>query len=85
MRISCNLWGCWCDNNGACPKCGCALYDPDFVQQGKLAWLQSLWWRLYRCVRFFKGHPCDVCGKRMWFTWNAPCCSQKCMDEWIPF
>jgi hypothetical protein len=32
MRIRCYLFGCWCDENSACPKCGAALYDVDFIQ-----------------------------------------------------
>jgi hypothetical protein len=46
LRIRCVLWGCWTDENGACPKCGCALYDADFVQEGRLHWFQQAWWRL---------------------------------------
>jgi hypothetical protein len=85
MRISCVLWGCWCDENNACPKCGSALYyDADFVQIGKLQWL-------FEVRDFFRGkyslvtRRCDVCRKRMWWTRHDPCCSDECFDKWIPF
>ena len=85
LRIRCILWGCWTDQYGACPKCGCALYDADFVQEGKLAWLQQFWWRLRHGICLFTTRHCAVCNKRMWFTWSSPCCSEKCNDEYIPF
>lgn len=85
LRIRCLLWGCWCDRNHACPKCGCALYDVDFIQKGKLRWLQSLWWNLKRFSKVFSTRHCEVCGKRLRFAFRAPCCSEKCLKEWLPF
>jgi hypothetical protein len=84
MRIRCVLWGCWCDRNGGCPKCGSALYDADFIQIGRLAWMQRVGGRLKQ-LRGFVNRKCEVCGKRYWFTGRNPCCSEKCYDEWIPF
>lgn len=85
LRIRCILFGCGCDENSACPKCGCALYDADFVQEGKLHWFQSVWGNLKSRKAMFTTRQCEVCGKRMWFTWSSPCCSENCRDQWIPF
>jgi hypothetical protein len=84
MRIRCELWGCWCDENCACPRCGAALYDADFVQIGKLQWVRDVRSFLHGAYKFTNRH-CDVCRRRIWFTRNAPCCSRKCYDQWIPF
>lgn len=84
MRIHCYLFGCWCDPNSACPKCGAALYDCEFIQVGKLDWVHSVR-RLFAGIRCFVSRRCDVCGRKYWFTRSGPCCSQKCYDQWIPF
>lgn len=85
LRIRCILFGCWCDENSACPKCGCALYDADFRQIGKLNWIYRVR-DFLRGVYVFSNRHCEVCGKRLGFTRRGPhCCSEKCYDQWIPF
>lgn len=83
LRIRCFLWGCWCDENSACPKCGAALYDADFIQIGKLDWMRRMRGSL-NGLRYLMSRRCEVCGKRMKFSRDYTC-SPKCADEWIPF
>jgi hypothetical protein len=88
MRIRCILFGCWCDENSACPKCGASLYDADFIQVGKLDWIHSIRGRI-RVVLAFVTRRCDVCNKRLWFNrsseWGPYCCCKECYESWIPF
>jgi hypothetical protein len=84
LRIRCLLWGCWCDEHSACPKCGSALYDADFIQIGKLGWMSRVR-DLFKGIYCFTNRHCEVCGKRMWFTRHSPCCSDECYSQWIPF
>lgn len=83
-RIRCYLWGCWCDENSACPKCGAALYDADFIQIGRLDWMRSIR-RYLGGVWLFCNRRCPVCNKGMRFTWHGPCCSEKCAEDYLPF
>jgi len=84
MRLRCYLFGCWCDQNSSCPKCGAALYDADFIQKGKLDWVHRLRFIVADNVALVH-RRCDVCGKRIWFTRWSPCCSEDCYDKYIPF
>jgi hypothetical protein len=86
-RWHCWLWGCWCDMNCACPKCGAHVYnDPcDYIQIGKLEWVKSCYWNCVGLLTRLSGH-CDVCNKRYWwFNRYYNCCSEKCYDKWLPF
>lgn len=83
FRVRCVLFGCWCDENSSCPKCGAPLYDSDFVQIGKLDWIKRVngW---IKGISYLICRRCEVCGKRMRFSRDYTC-SPKCNDEWFPF
>lgn len=84
-RLLCELWGCWCrDDYPACGRCEAALYDGDFVQIGRLAWIYRVRDAL-RAACYFVMRHCAVCRRRMWFKSDGQCCSQKCEDQWYPF
>jgi hypothetical protein len=83
-RIRCVLFGCWCDENYACLKCGATLYDPDYVQIGKMDWVSRLWAKIC-AVPHVVSKRCEVCGKLIWFPGGKSFCSQACWDKWIPF
>jgi hypothetical protein len=83
-RIRCILFGCWFDENHACPKCGAASYDPDYVQVGKMDWIYRLHDRICTYPNVVS-RRCEVCGKLIWFPVGKRCCSQACWDKWLPF
>lgn len=68
-RIKC--WLLACDGSPYCERCGTDLYDPDYIQYGKLDWLFRLYWNIRqrlterkRCRREFgcmlpRGHEGD--------------------------
>lgn len=83
MRLICHIRGCDLHNDyHGCSRCGAPLYDVDFVQTGWIEPLESAYYRLKHWLRIKK---CDVCGKRMPWRSTTPCCSTKCMDQWLPF
>lgn len=84
-RLWCRLWGCWCHGDyPGCGRCGAAIYDADFVQAGKLAWLQNAYGCLW-CQTYALFHSrCDVCHGHMWLK-KGSCCSPKCYEQWMPF
>ena len=90
MRLRCHLFGCL-DSADApcCVRCGCGIYDPDYLLSGRLDPIR--WWlvRLRRRIgRLFRVQRCEVCRRRMW-PWsrriNGELCSMECLDRWIPF
>ena len=84
MRIRCVLFGCWCDQNSSCPKCGAALYDADFIQVGRMDWVHRVRGFLLHLIPHLY-RRCEVCDKRFWSGRHGPCCSKECADEWLPF
>jgi predicted nucleic-acid-binding Zn-ribbon protein len=84
VRIRCVLFGCWCDEHSACPKCGAQVYDGDYIQIGKMDWMFKVR-DLFKGTYRFVNRRCDVCGKRMLFTYKQNVCSDSCFDKWIPF
>ena len=85
MRIRCVLWGCWCDQNSSCPKCGAALYDADYIQIGKLEWIRKVV-GFFRGIYRFANRRCEVCGKKIRFNRHDDyTCSDECFDKWLPF
>jgi hypothetical protein len=53
------------------------------------AWVEiqqpTLWQHITRFFNRFKPYRCDVCGKWTFLNKYDPCCSNKCMSEWVPF
>ena len=85
MRIHCWLFGCG-NGYGACPRCGECLYGGEWIERGKLLFLILLWYRIrYILGTVIFGRKCEVCGKRFRIGVSNWCCSDKCLDKWIPF
>jgi hypothetical protein len=77
---------CWllsCDGSPYCERCGTDLYDPDYIQYGKLDWLLRLYWRVYEWTQRPK-----YCGKPIGNCFDSRCTLRKNHDgecDDIPF
>ena len=67
-----------------CVRCGSGLYDPDFVQTGRLE--PVIWWMKYVLgwLPYRIAHRCNTCRKPMLFS-AQPAHSGKCTEDWVPF
>lgn len=64
-------------------------YDPfegDYDDEG-IGYIVSLtlWQRIARLLYRFRPYRCDVCKKWTFPSKHDPCCSQECMEQWVPF
>lgn len=88
-RLKCNLLGCLeADSYPGCQRCGCALYDPDYIVYGWLDPIFRFYWRARRFIRDLSPIThCDECGKRIVLgrPYTKDFCSEKCHDNWLPF
>jgi hypothetical protein len=89
MRFRCHISGCQLDReeyyNTECRRCRTIVHSEQFVQRGLLGRVipHELLSRWSRLCRFVRSH-CPNCSKRLWFS-KQQFCSDKCLDEWIPF
>lgn len=87
LRLTCRLKSC--DGSPYCERCGTDLYDPDYIQIGKLDPLFRLYWRvrkpLRRLLRTIGPKRCDHCGKKYVKGYDEYLCSEECHDNWLPF
>lgn len=85
VRLKCLFWGCATSEDvPECRRCGVYIYD-DFIEHGKLEWLNRVRWRLVGFFRLFMRKTCDECGRKFWFGYATNLCSEACHDEWLPF
>lgn len=85
MRLRCHAVGCTASPEGPfCDRCGAGIYDPVYVEGGRLDPLLRLWHRL----RHWVWPRCTTCKKKLW-PWHRRVsnefCSMKCFDSWLPF
>lgn len=89
VNLRCELLGCVVDEDvPACRHCGAAIYDGDFVVQGRLEPLFDLYWRIRRFMRKLRKlgpKHCAQCGKKFVRGYDNELCSEACHDNWIPF
>lgn len=84
MRLRCRLFGCALDEIAPeCCRCGAFIYD-DFIQHGRISYplwrMREAFWSRWPIRR------CHHCNKLMWVRpFEAPLCSEKCAEDWIPF
>ena len=86
-RIRCRLFGCCCEHaeDWQCYRCGTWADNSEWLN----GWLWSVWYKVDLFSRvslwwWLTTHPCETCGKRMWFS-RDHCCGEKCYVGWIPF
>jgi len=85
-QFYCKLFGCDAGKFPCCDRCHTDLYDPGFVDIGKLTpmvWFIRRHTRQVRRVLF--GRRCDECKRRFRRGYNESVCSEKCFDNWLPF
>lgn len=83
-RAICFMVGC-VGGDPVCHRCDTDLYDPDFIQYGKLQPLFRLYWRIRQAIRGLAPRHCDVCGKKYRRGYSTHTCSEACFENWLPF
>lgn len=70
-----------------CVRCGAHGYYDDYTWDVRwmywpVRFVDFLRWRV---KSFVKSHRCAECGKYYWRGVDGEFCSQKCLDDWMPF
>jgi hypothetical protein len=86
-RSICRLRGCCChEQYPGCFRCGCGIYDCEYIEHGKLEPVVRFRKTVSRWIRKQLVWPrCKGCKLKMRYYSKDEFCSWQCEEGWLPF